>query len=314
MLSATTGPAVLALAGLLGWTGAVKLFSTGTARQAPRTALAVLLRSSERATLALRGVGGVELVLAAGLLTLPGTAAPGAALPGVGTAALGAGFLGYLAYGRAAAPESSCGCSANETAVITWRAFVRAGLVLVGGVVAALATVPWWTSIAERPVARLGLLAAAVGVLVVLSADLDRWWLLPLRRTRLRVFGHPLGGTAGRTDVPVAATVQLLESSLAWQAASPVVRSGLLDHWEEDGWRLLQYSGVYEAPVHGGAEESASPGARPVSVVFALDAGASMDTPGDPLVRVGVVDSESGEPIEVRLPTPSVRKELPLVS
>ncbi|WP_232839139.1 MauE/DoxX family redox-associated membrane protein [Streptomyces triticisoli] len=289
----------LVLAGLLGWTGSVKLFSRDTVRQAPRTALARMLRSSERAALVLRGVGAGELLLAAGLLAVPANPVPGAA-----TAVLGAGFLGYLGYGRALAPESSCGCSASEDTPITWRAFVRAAVVLAGGATAAVAHGTWWSTITERPGGSLAFLSVAAVVLAALSVDLDRWWLLPLRRLRLRVFGHPLFGGEAGDRVPVAASVELLEHSLAWQTASPVVRSGLLDHWEDGGWRILLYSGVY------GTGESA----RPVSVVFALDATAGRDTPGDPVVRVSFVDADSGEPVARELlDAVPPRRALPMV-
>ncbi|MER6146275.1 hypothetical protein ABT174_40845 [Streptomyces sparsogenes] len=86
----------------------------------------------------------------------------------------------------------------------------------------------------------------------------------------------------------MAATVQLLERSLAWRAAAPVVRSALLDHWDDGGWRVLQFSGV-----HGGG----GAGARPVFVVFALDATACADTVPEPAVRVGIVDADTGEPL-----------------
>ncbi|MFD0447936.1 MauE/DoxX family redox-associated membrane protein [Streptomyces indonesiensis] len=84
------------------------MFGRGTARQASRTALARLLRDGGRAALALRTLGAVELLLAAALLAPPVTPLPGAA-----AALLGAGFLGYLGYARAAAPGSSCGCTAR---------------------------------------------------------------------------------------------------------------------------------------------------------------------------------------------------------
>lgn len=298
MLSPTTGLAPLVLAGLLGWTGAVKAFSRGTAQQAPKTALARMLRSSERATKVLRATGAAELLIAAALLMSPANPVPGAA-----AAVLGAGFLAYLGYGRTAAPESSCGCSAGEETPITWRAFARAAVVVIGGAIAAVAQDTWWSAVSERPAGALVFLAGAAAVLVALSADLDRWWLLPLRRTRLHVFGHPLLGTAGRDQVPVAASVELLENSLAWQAAAPVVRSALLDHWEDDGWRILQYSGVY-----GYGEE-----ARPVAVVFALDATAGRDTGDDPIVRVSYVDADSGEAVALdELGAVPSRKSLPM--
>lgn len=298
MLSTTSGLAPVLLAALLAWTGAVKVFGTRTARQAPKTALARMLRSSERARAVLRATGGAELVIAAGLLALPGSAVPGAA-----AAVLGAGFTAYLGYGRRIAPEAGCGCSANESAPITWRAFVRAGCVVAGGVAAASAGTAWWTLVAERPVASAAVLAVGAVVLTLLSVDQDRYWLLPLRRARLRLLGHPLTGTVPGTErVPVAASVELLENSLAWQAASPVVRSGLLDHWEEAGWRVLLYSGLYE----GGS------GVKPVSVVFALDATASLDGTGEPAVRVSVVDADTGRPVDIDLAAVRPRKGLPV--
>ncbi|MET8329458.1 MauE/DoxX family redox-associated membrane protein [Streptomyces sp. NPDC005181] len=298
MLSLTTGLAPLVLAGLLGWTGAVKVFSRGTAQQAPKTALARMLRSSERATVVLRATGAGELLIAAGLLVIPANPVPGAA-----TALLGAGFLAYLGYGLAMAPESSCGCSVREDTPITWRAFVRAAVVLIGGATVAAAQDTWWPAVSGRPAGALVFLTGAAAVLVALSADLDRWWLLPLRRARLRVFGHPLLGTAAGNQVPVAASVELLESSLAWQAAAPVVRSALLAHWEDDGWRILQYSGVY-----GDGEN-----ARPVAVVFALDATAGRDSGADPVVRVSYVDADSGEAVAVEeLGSVPSRRVLPM--
>ncbi|MCD9595264.1 MauE/DoxX family redox-associated membrane protein, partial [Streptomyces sp. 8ZJF_21] len=140
--------APLALAGVLGPAGAGKLFGRGTARQAPRTALARLLRDGGRAALVLRVLGAVELLLAAALLAPPTTP-----LPGVAAALLGAGFLGYLGYARTAAPGSSCGCTARQEAPLTWRAFARAAAVLAGGAAAALARQPWWTAAARHPAA-----------------------------------------------------------------------------------------------------------------------------------------------------------------
>ncbi|MEU6404775.1 MauE/DoxX family redox-associated membrane protein [Streptomyces sp. NPDC046985] len=281
MLSLTTALTPLVLAVLLGWTGAAKAWGENVVRTAPKTALARLLRSSEQAVTVLRATGWAELLVAVGLL-----AAPGSPLPGSGAAALGAGFLGYLGYGRTRAPESSCGCSASEDAPVTWRAFARAAVVLAGGVTAALTRRDWWDAPADRPVASLALLAAAALVLSGLSADPDRW-LLPLRRTRLRVFGHPLTGGGAADRLPVAASVELLEHSYAWQTASPVVRSALVDHWESEGWRILQYSGV-----HGEGDA-----ARPVAVLFALDAAAGRDTPGDPVIRVSYIDADTGAPV-----------------
>ncbi|MBU3868799.1 hypothetical protein KN815_33565, partial [Streptomyces sp. 4503] len=147
--------------------------------------------------------------------------------------------------------------------------------------------------------AALWLVLAAAAALTALSADPDRHWRTPLRRLRLRIAGHPLaatgaptavpaaGPTAFPTAVPVAATVELLERSRAWQSASRVVRSALLDHWDDGGWRILQFAGV-----HGGGTA-----ARPVLVLFAVDAAASLDTVREPAVRVSVIDADSGAPV-----------------
>ncbi|OIK24802.1 MauE/DoxX family redox-associated membrane protein [Streptomyces malaysiense] len=285
MASLTTDLAPLLLGVLLAATGAGKAFGRRVAGQAAGTVLVRVLNDGRRATRALRVTGAVELVVAAGLL-----AAPATVLPGIAAAVLGAGFLGYLGYARATAPESSCGCTARADGPITWRAFVRAGLVVVGGAAAAGARTAWWTQAARHPVASLALLVVATAVLAAFSSDLDQLWLVPLRRTRLRVFGHPLG-TGRDEEVPVAASVELLERSLAWVAAAPVVRSGLIDHWEADGWRFLQFAGVHEP---GGA-------ARPVTVLFALDPRATKDTTDRPAVRVTLIDDRTDEPVPVDL-------------
>ncbi|MFD8092691.1 MauE/DoxX family redox-associated membrane protein [Streptomyces malaysiensis] len=304
--------APLVLAGVLGPAGAGKLFGRGTARQAPRTALARLLRDGGRAALVLRVLGAAELLLAAALLAPPTTPLPGAA-----AALLGAGFLGYLGYARTAAPGSSCGCTARQEAPLTWRAFARAAAVLAGGAAAALARQPWWTAAARHPATAACLVLAAAVALTALSADPERRWRMPLRRLRLRIAGHPLAATAtatatamapavapattpattqaamppdaagARTAVPVAATVELLERSRAWQSVSRVVRSALMDHWDDGGWRILQFAGVY-----GGGTA-----ARPVLVLFAVDAAASLDTVREPAVRVSVIDADSGAPV-----------------
>ncbi|OAH09775.1 hypothetical protein [Streptomyces jeddahensis] len=75
-----------------------------------------------------------------------------------------------------------------------------------------------------------------------------------------------------------------------------------MDHWDEDGWRILQFTGVYE---EGGA-------ARPVAMLFALDATASTDTTAEPALRVAVVDADTGEAMAAELLSPAVRTALPL--
>ena len=277
--------APLVCGALLAVTGAAKLFGRRTAQLAANTVLVRVLNDGRRATLALRAVGAAELVVAAGLLAAPTSSV----LPGAAAALLGAGFTGYLGYAKATAPESSCGCSARAEGPIGVTAFARAGLVLVGGVAAAAADTAWWSRLADRPVASGAFVLAAALLLVALSADLDQVWLLPLRRLRLRLFGSPLPGPGGR--VPVAASVELLEHSLAWQAAAPIVRSALLDSWDDEGWRVLRFTGVYQD----------ARGDRPVNVLFALDREATVDTVASPAVRVSVIDDHTEEVLSVRL-------------
>ncbi|KAK1177540.1 hypothetical protein B7755_004790 [Streptomyces sp. NBS 14/10] len=288
MIAPPAGAAPLLTAGLLGWTGVAKLWPRRPTRPAPPAALVRLSRGARPAALALRLLGVLELLLAIALLTLPGTVASG-----VAAAVLGVGFTGYLGYARRAAPGSSCGCTGSGTAPVTWRAFARATALVAGGAVAAVAATagePWWAAVARRPVGSLCLAGGGAIGLVALSADgrAGWWWRgVRARGLRRRGGGPPLAEAADGGVVPVAATVELLERSLAWRSAAPVVRSALLDHWDDGGWRVLQYSGV-----HGGGQ-----GARPVFVLFAVDAAASLDTVAEPAVRVGVVDADTGEPV-----------------
>lgn len=284
MLAALAAPL---LGGLLGWAGLHKLRSTGG--DGPDPALRRLLPDARLVAPTLRALGALELALAAALLVRPMWSVAGYA-----AAALGVGFLGYLGWARAVAPDASCGCTSERAAPVTARSFGRAGLVVAGGLAAATADRPWWTVLAGHPVAGPAVLLAGVAAVAALSSDLDELWLLPLRRARLRLLGHPYrAGDPG--EVPVAATVELLEQSLAWHTAAPVVRSALLEHWDDAGWRFLRFAGVS--------------GARPVTVVFALAADATLDTTGEPAVRLTVVDDERGEVLP-----PPVRTPLPLAA
>ncbi|MDT0379506.1 hypothetical protein RM572_12095 [Streptomyces sp. DSM 42041] len=291
----------LALGALLGWSGAGKMFGRSPERQAAGTALERAFGDLRGAVRALRAVGAAELAVAAALL-----AAPGAAVTGPAAFCLGAGFTGYLTWAKVTAPESSCGCTAREDVPVGPRAFLRAGLVVAGGaaVVAgpAFGWQPWWDALAGHPFASASVLAAYGLVAAGLFTPPDRY-LLPLRRLRLRLLGHPLGGDGDPAHVPVEATVELLERSLAWESASGIVRSGLADHWDDDGWRFLHYTGAHDT----GARD-----ARPVSVLFALDARATVDGTPVPAVRVTVVDEATGRPVAGALPDLSGRRPLPL--
>ncbi|MFL6127446.1 MAG: MauE/DoxX family redox-associated membrane protein [Mycobacteriales bacterium] len=268
-------PAALApllVAVLLGWAGVHKLADRTAAE--PDSALMRVLPDTRLVAAALRLLGAVELGLVAALLIRPMWT-----VPGYLTAVLGLGFLGYLRWAGAVAPDASCGCTGSRHAPVTVRSFGRAGLVVAGGLAAAVADRPWWTVVADRPVPAAAVAAAALLVVVALSGDLDEVSLLPLRRARLRLLGHPLPERPGG-PVPVAASVELLEQSLAWHAAAPVVRSALLEHWDLDGWRFLRFAGTA--------------GSRPVTVVFAMAADARVET-AEPAVRVTVVDAERPE-------------------
>lgn len=287
-------PAVLGV--LLAATGAAKLLSRDIARVAAGTVLVRVLGDAERAGRALRAVGAAELAVAAALLAGVGAGLPAAA-PGAAAAVLGAGFTGYLGYAKATAPESGCGCSARAEGPIGARSFARAVLVLAAGCVSAAADRAWWSQAGARPAGSAVFAVAAAVVVFLVSADLDRYWLLPLRRLRIRLFGHPLRTGAPDGRVPVEASVELLEHSLAWQAASPIVRSALLDHWDDEGWRVLRFAGVYEEEVRG---------PRPVNVLFALDRAATIDTAPSPAVRVSVIDDRTEEVVPLDLSAAAV--------
>lgn len=297
MLSLITQMLPLIAGGLVGWTGGTKLLPRRAERQAKGSVLAHILPNPRAATLGMRVVGAVELVLAAALLTRPMSS-----VAVFGMAALGVGFVCVLWYARVTAPESSCGCTSTRHTPITWRSFARAGLVAGGGAASAAAPAPWWSAAAHRPVAAIAVTAGMVAVFCIMSGELDHLWLLPLRRARVRLFGHPLAGTAGQ--VPLAATEELLQRSLAWQSAAPVIRSALVDHWDSGGWRLLRYSGIHQGPA----------GPQPVSVVFALDANASTETVSQPVVRVSVVDEEGQQAVTDRVLERARRPLLPIAA
>ncbi|WP_349345311.1 hypothetical protein [Streptomyces rapamycinicus] len=271
--------APLVLAGVLGPAGASKLFGRGAARQAPRTALARLLRDGGRAALALRVLGAVELLLAAALLAPPLTWLPGRRPPSSARAS-------SATSATPAPPRPAPPAAVRRGRTPPHLARLRPGR---RGPRGRGRGGPGPAALVDRggPPSGRGAVPGPGAAAAALSADPDRRWRMPLRRLRLRFTGHPLAATGARTAVPVAATVELLERSRAWQSVSRVVRSALLDHWDDGGWRILQFAGVY-----GGG-----PAARPVLVLFAVDAGASLDTVPEPAVRVSVIDADSGAPV-----------------
>ncbi|MQA77498.1 MAG: hypothetical protein GEV10_03290 [Streptosporangiales bacterium] len=276
LLPAASALAV-ATAALLTWTGVVKLLAPG---EGALTGLRAVLGRPALTRGVVRAAGVAELAVAAALLAAP------APVAGIASAVLGLAFLGYLARLRHVAPGASCGCT-GAAAPVTWRSFARAGLVAASGVLVAVAGTPWWRAALDRPGVVALALTAVLAAYVATSPEADGRWLLPLRRLRVRILGHPLreagSGSSGSGPVPVAASVDLLESSLAWQSAAHLVRSSLREHWVVDDWRVLRYAGRHET-----AGES-----RPVSVLFAVDARASTCAPHGTAVRVTVVDDET---------------------
>ncbi|WP_086820424.1 MauE/DoxX family redox-associated membrane protein [Allokutzneria sp. NRRL B-24872] len=200
---------------VLAWAGGVKLF--GPAR---RTALDHLV-----GRFTYRLVGVVELVIALALVVPPFVVAEG-----VAATVLALGFVAYLAYARRVRPESDCGCMGGKGGPIGWRSFARAGLLVL---TSALAAVP----------ASLWFVLTVLLVFVALSAELDRYWLLPLRRLRVRL-SHPLAGLP--SGVPLAAGVEQVERSGAYRAVAAFLRSDVRETWTEGEWRFLSYSARFQ--------------------------------------------------------------------
>jgi hypothetical protein len=227
------------IAAFLLWAGLVKLFGRRMRAQAGRTALA-RLTGPARAVPALRLVGLAELAVAAALLVPPLHPADG-----VAAASLSAGFLAYLTYARVAAPTSSCGCLGTHSRPVDPRAFARAGLLLAAASLAA--TAPGGPALPA-------VIVLEAAVLLALSAELDRYWLAPLRRLLVRV-RRPLA-IPPPADVPLEASLHLLRRSLAYCSASAQLTSDVLESWDEDGTRFVVYgargrTAVFAVPLAG---------------------------------------------------------------
>ncbi|SEG97963.1 hypothetical protein SAMN05444920_111129 [Nonomuraea solani] len=246
---AASQPYVIAF--FLLWAGLLKLLSRRMRAQAGQTALARLIGPA-RAVPALRLVGLAELAVAAALL-----APPSHPLEGVAAALLAAGFLAYLTYAHVAAPTSSCGCLGTHSRPVDRRAFARAASLLVAGVAAAVST-------GTEPIAPL--VVAEVLLLLALSSELDRHWLVPLRQFLVRL-RRPLALPPQRA-VPLETSLHLLRRSPAYCSASAQLTSDVQETWDEDGLRFVIY------------------GARDRTAVFAVPL--SGDDPG--AVRVALVD------------------------
>ena len=187
---------------------------------------------------------------------------------------LAGGFLGYLGYSAHATPQASCGCLGRGSAPLSWRVFTRAGLLLLAALGGAFAGTAWWAAAwaAANPVGTGAVLVSEAAVFVVLSAELDRYWLLPLRRLRIRMT-HPLAGAPD--EVPLHATVTQLQRSEAYRQVAALLTSDVREHWDADEWRILCYTARYAD--------------QPATAVFAVPR--LRDDPT--AVRVSFVDEES---------------------
>lgn len=265
------------LGAVLIWSARVKLFSRHAPAAAQRTALPRLI-GQRRALPAYRLLGGMELTLGALLLLLPPVRRPAAAAAAV----LAVGFLAYLSYARRAAPTSSCGCLSARATPVSGRSLARAALLVVAAVLAGLAPEGWPAALGTRPLAGGALLLAESAVVVALSPELDRTWLLPLRRLRARLT-HPLRGGAG---LPLLATLQQVQLSDAYRRVAPLLRSDVRDHWDDGDWRFVGHAALFQG--------------RPVTAVFAVPlADQDPDT-----VRVAVVDDGTGQTLLALAGTP----------
>ncbi|MEV0620526.1 MauE/DoxX family redox-associated membrane protein [Nonomuraea sp. NPDC050404] len=245
---AASQPYVIAF--FLLWAGLAKLSSRRMWAQTGRTALA-RLTGPARAVPALRLVGLIELAVAAALL-LP----PLHPLDGVAAALLSAGFLAYLAYARVAAPASACGCLGAHSRPVDVRAFARAGLLLAAALLATVAT-----ALPPLPL----LVVAEMVVLLALSAELDRYWLTPLRRLSVRL-RRPLAAPPPER-VPLESSLHLLRRSSAYCSVAARLVSDVLETWDEDGMRFVVYgargnTAVFAVPLSGD-----DPGAVRVALV-----------------------------------------------
>ncbi|GAA1596121.1 hypothetical protein GCM10009804_60830 [Kribbella hippodromi] len=232
-------------------------------QQAERTALPRLVGES-RATGAYRTVAGIEALVALALL-LP----PVWTIEAIAAAVLAAGFTGFLVYSKIVVPEASCGCMKASAKPVGGRAIARALLLLATAVVAIPAAAGWWSA---GP--GLVVLVAEAAVFAMLSAELDRYWLLPLRRFRIGL-SHPLAGTASST-APLAATQRRVLLSPAYRAVDGLLRSDIHDYWDDEDWRYLSYVARYDG--------------RAATAVFAVPH--RNTTPES--IRVAVVDETSG--------------------
>ena len=269
MLGWTASVQPLLISVVLIWAGVVKLRGL-TPQQAKQNALSKIV-GEERTSAAWRLVGGVELAIAAGLL-LP----PAHPVKAGSAVLLTLGFLGYLGYARVAAPESGCGCLSARPQRISWRSFARAGLLAATALVTLVAADVWWGhAFTETPVSSGILLLGELAAFIALSVEFDRYWLVPLRKLKVRLT-HPLAGAPQR--VPLEHTVAQLQLSEAYRRIGASITSDVQDHWDEGDWRIVTYL-------------LRQRDGKPATAVFAVP----LDRYDPSAVRVALVDESRAE-------------------
>jgi len=266
---ASLQPAVIGA--VLVWAAGVKLLSRHAPAAAARSALPRLVGSG-RALPVYRGVAVVELVLGAALL-LP----PALRVEAVAAVAVTAGFLAYLGYARLTVPEASCGCMSARRAPVGVRSFARAAALLLASTAAVVDPAAWLEALAAQPVNAIAVIAAELAMVAALSPECDAYWLLPLRRLRVRLT-HPLAGASD--EVPLAATVQQLHRSGVYRQIARLLSSDVREHWDEGEWRIVCYAARFRG--------------EDVTAVFAVPR--LRDAPG--AVRAALVDESTNKTMQ----------------
>jgi hypothetical protein len=143
----------LVLGAIFVWWGGGGLLSRLDERRVAESALNHLIRDVRLTSIALRTAAIATWIVGVALL-----AAPTAQQPALGSAFIGIGLVTYVGYAMV-----------TELEPTPWRTYVRAGLVGAGGLVATGAENPWWTTMADRPIASISAMMAALVVLATLS-------------------------------------------------------------------------------------------------------------------------------------------------
>ncbi|TDO69223.1 hypothetical protein EV651_101263 [Kribbella sp. VKM Ac-2571] len=227
-------------------------------KQAERTALPSLV-GEPRAKHAYQALATLEALLALALL-LP----PSWAIEALAAVVLSVGFAAFLIYSKIVVPEASCGCAGKSAKPVGNRAIARALLLLATAALATTADTGWWSAGAG-----LAVLVFEAAAFAMLSAELDRYWLLPLRRFRIRL-SHPYAGTASDAT-PLVATQRRVLLSPAYRAVDGLLRSDIHDYWDDEEWRFVSYAARYDGrratAVFAVPHQDSAPSAIRVAVV-----------------------------------------------